>query len=101
MGFWIMGFIDHLEVVTINNYIIIIDLHTLKITTAGAKFLPACNIFTARFLVTASNDGYSSASVLNSSLSGSSLLSSNCPIVTLHTPVENYQLPISLAYNTT
>jgi hypothetical protein len=66
-------FIDHLQVVTTNNYNTITDFHTLQITTVYAKSFPVCNVFTARFLVTASNNGYSSASVLKFSLNGDSL----------------------------
>jgi hypothetical protein len=72
-GFLIFGFIEHLQVVTTNKYNIVADLHTLQITTAQSKSLPACSVFSKRFLVTASNHGYSSASVLKSSLNGGSL----------------------------
>jgi hypothetical protein len=65
-----IGFIDHLQVVTTNNYDIVADFHTLQITTAHAKSFPACSVFARLFLVTASNKGYSSASVLKSSLNG-------------------------------
>jgi hypothetical protein len=33
-----IGFIDHLQIVTTNNYNTISDFHTLQITTAHAKF---------------------------------------------------------------
>jgi hypothetical protein len=62
----LIGFIEHLQVVTTNNHNTIADFHTLRITTSHAKSFPACSVFTRRFLVTASNNGYSSASVLKS-----------------------------------
>jgi hypothetical protein len=66
---------DYLLVVTTNNYYYntIADFHILQITTAHSKSLPACNVFIRPFLVTASNNGYSSTSVLKSSLNGGSL----------------------------
>jgi hypothetical protein len=66
MGFWTIGFTDHLQIVTTNNYNTIAHFHTLQITTAHTKSFPACSVFTRQFLVTASNNGYSSASVLPS-----------------------------------
>jgi hypothetical protein len=48
-GFWIIGFIDHLQVVTTNNYNTIADIHTLK----SLQHTLACSVFTRRFLVTA------------------------------------------------
>jgi hypothetical protein len=53
-----IGFIGHLQAITTNNYNTMSDLHTLQITTAHTKYFPACVIFTRRFLVTASNNGY-------------------------------------------
>jgi hypothetical protein len=38
MVFWKIGFIDHLEFVTTNNYKNIVDFHNLQITSAQAKF---------------------------------------------------------------
>jgi hypothetical protein len=61
------GFIDHLQVVTTNNCNTIATFHILEITTAHAKYFQACSVFTGRFLVTASNNNYFSASVLKSS----------------------------------
>jgi hypothetical protein len=52
------GFVDHLRVVTTDNYNIIADFHTLQITTAHAKSYTAFSVFTRRFLVTASNNGF-------------------------------------------
>jgi hypothetical protein len=56
-------FIGHLQVVTTNNY------NTIAISTLHksihAKSFPACRVFTTHFLVTAPNNGYSPASVLN------------------------------------
>jgi hypothetical protein len=71
--FWIIGFIDYLQVVTTNNYNTIVYFHTLQISTVHAKSFPACSVFTTRFLVTVSNDGYSSASALKFTLNGGSL----------------------------
>jgi hypothetical protein len=74
MGFWITRFIDHLQVITTSNYDYntVAGFHTLQMTTAHTKPFPACSVFTRRFLATASNSGYSSASVLKSTLNGSS-----------------------------
>jgi hypothetical protein len=60
-----MGFIDNLRTQTRD--------YTLQITVTQSKSFPASNVFTSSCLVTASNNGYSSASVLKSSLNGSSL----------------------------
>jgi hypothetical protein len=70
------GFLDHLytQLETICNYSSIANLHTLQITLN--IFQPAV-YFTRRFLVTASNNGYSSASVLKSSLNGGYLPTSS------------------------
>jgi hypothetical protein len=82
----IIGFTDNLQVITTNNYNTIADFHTLQITTAYAKSFPACSVFTRRFLVTASNSGYSSASGLKTFLNGTELfflhLSSSEPLST-------------------
>jgi hypothetical protein len=70
-----IGFIGHFNtrlVITL-NYSAIANFHTLQITTAHAKSFPACSAFTRRFLVTASDSGYSPASVLKSSMNGDSL----------------------------
>jgi hypothetical protein len=75
-----IGSTDHLQVATTNNYNTIAYFHNLQITTAHAKPFPACSGFTRRFPVTASNNGYFSASVLKSSLNGGSL-----PIPAFHT----------------
>jgi hypothetical protein len=56
------------------NYSAIVNFQTLQITTAHAKSFPACSVFTRRFLVTAYNNGYSPASVLKSSVNGTSQL---------------------------
>jgi hypothetical protein len=55
-----IGFIDHLQFVTTNNYNII------------AKSFPARSVFTSSCLVTASNNDYTSTSGLKSSLKGGS-----------------------------
>jgi hypothetical protein len=65
-GFRIIQFIDYLHVAAKNNYNSIADFHTLQISRAQAKSSPACGAFTRRFLVTASNNVYSSSSVLKS-----------------------------------
>jgi hypothetical protein len=53
-------------------YSAIANFYTLWLTRAHAKSLPACSIFTTRFLVTASNNGYCSASRLKFSLNDGS-----------------------------
>jgi hypothetical protein len=78
-----IGFIDHLNtrLVTTLNYTTVVDFHALQITTAHAKSLQSALVSTSRSLVTASNNGDSSASVLKSSLNGGSLpaeLASKC-----------------------
>jgi hypothetical protein len=65
-----IGFTDHLytqQEIT-SNYSTLINVHTLQITTAHDKSLPACCVFTSRSLATASNSGDSSVSALKSSL---------------------------------
>jgi hypothetical protein len=60
------GFIDHFtiqHVITL-NYSPIVNFHTLQ------KSFPTRNVFTSSCLITASNNGYSSASGLKSSLNG-------------------------------
>jgi hypothetical protein len=59
---WMLDLLIH--VVTMN----IANIHTLQITTAHAKYFPACGVFTSRSLVTASNSGESSTAALKSSL---------------------------------
>jgi hypothetical protein len=66
MGFWIIGFIDRLHIVTTNNCNTIANSHTLRITAAN----PSHFAFTSRFQVTDLNNGDSSASMLTSVLSG-------------------------------
>jgi hypothetical protein len=61
-----IGFTDHFN----TRFVI---FHTLQVTRAHSRSFTARSVFTRRFLVTASNDGYSSASVLKSSLNGGSL----------------------------
>jgi hypothetical protein len=70
-----IGFIGHLYtwLEITSNYSAITNLHTLQITTAHAKFLPACCFFTRRSLVMASDSGYSSASASKSPLNGGSI----------------------------
>jgi hypothetical protein len=69
MGFGlVIGFIDHLQIVTTRNYNATANLHTLQITTAHAK--PSQSACTSRFPVTDLNNGDSSVSALMSLLSG-------------------------------
>jgi hypothetical protein len=96
-----IGFIDHFNtrLVTIFNYSSITNFHTLQITKSNAKSFPACGAFTSIFLVTASNNGYSSASRLMFSLYGGPL-----PTLTFANPTKSSQtnlpaLTLSLAYN--
>jgi hypothetical protein len=51
---------------TTNNCRAISYLHTLQITATNTMSSPPCNVFTSRFLVTASNNGDPSASALKS-----------------------------------
>jgi hypothetical protein len=53
----VIGFIDHLQVVTTNNYYTIADLHTTK--SLNSKFSQF--ISNSFYLVTALRNGYSSA----------------------------------------
>jgi hypothetical protein len=67
-------FIDHFStqlVITLNHKAIA-HFNTLQITTAHTKFFPDGSVFTSSCLVTASNNGYSSASGLKSTLNGGS-----------------------------
>jgi hypothetical protein len=57
-----IGFIDHLRVVTTNNYNTISNFHTSQITTAHPKSLQSA--FTSLFPVTDVNNGNSSAFML-------------------------------------
>jgi hypothetical protein len=68
-----IGFIDQLWIVATLNYSAIAKFHTLQITRAQAKSCPACSVFTSSFLATSFNNGYSSTSMLKSSLNGGSL----------------------------
>jgi hypothetical protein len=70
-----IGFIDHFntQVVIPLNYSAIADVHTLLITPTHAKSFPARSVFTSSCPVTASNNGYSSASGLKPSVNGGSL----------------------------
>jgi hypothetical protein len=68
-------FIDHFntELVITLNYSAIAYFHTLQFTPSHAKYFPSFSVFIRRFLVTASNNSYSSAFVLKSYLNGGSL----------------------------
>jgi hypothetical protein len=77
MGFGLVnGFTDHFntQLVTTPNFSAVTDLYTLQITVTHAKSFVARSVFTSSSLVTASNNGYASASGLKSSLNGGSLL---------------------------
>jgi hypothetical protein len=70
-----IGFIDHFNtrlVITL-TYSDIVNFHSLQITRAHVNSFPACSIFTSMCLVRVSNNGYSSASWLRSSLNGGSI----------------------------
>jgi hypothetical protein len=64
---------DLLTTYTTGNYSATANLHNSQITIAPAKSFATHSVFSRPFLVTASNNGYSSASVLKSSLNGGSL----------------------------
>jgi hypothetical protein len=70
-----IGFVDHFitQLVIILNYNAIASFHTLQIPIAHAKSFPARSVSISSFLVTASNNEYSAASVLKSSLNVGSL----------------------------
>jgi hypothetical protein len=53
----LIGFIDHLQIVTTNNCYIIADFHTTNLSTLK----PSQSISTSLYLVTALYSGYSSA----------------------------------------
>jgi hypothetical protein len=90
-----------LQIITTNNYNTIADFHTLQFTTAHAKSFPAFSVFTRRFLVTASNNGYSSAFVLKPSLNGGSLPTDSrlfhTDLPVFYSPTD-WALTLSLAY---
>jgi hypothetical protein len=73
-GFWI-GFIDLLytRLGNTSNYSATANLYNSQITTAPANPFSARSVFTSSCLVTASNNGYSSCSMLKSFLNGCSL----------------------------
>jgi hypothetical protein len=62
----VIGFIDHLQVVTIYNYNAIANFYALQITTAQAMSFYCA--FTSRFPVTDHNNGDSSTTPTKSSL---------------------------------
>jgi hypothetical protein len=66
---FVNGFIDnlHIPLRTTSNYSAIADFHTVQITT---RYVFSCSGFTSHCLVTANNNGDSSASVTMSLLSG-------------------------------
>jgi hypothetical protein len=57
LGLPVTQFINHFitRLGTTSNYSAIASLHTLQITAENTKSSSACNIFTSRLLVTASN----------------------------------------------
>jgi hypothetical protein len=73
MGFGLLiGFIEHLQIVTTSNYSDITNSHTLQFTTAHTKSSVCC-IFTGCRLVTVSNAVDLSSPVLTSLLAGDCL----------------------------
>jgi hypothetical protein len=84
------GFIEpiYTQLGTTSNYSAIANLHSLKIIASNTKSSPACSEFTSRFLVTASNSEYSSASALT-------------PFPADHRFTDELRLIFSLAYNIT
>jgi hypothetical protein len=78
-----IGFIDNTYLATALNYSAIANFHNLQITREHAKSFPAYNVFASSFLVTDSNNGYYSASGLNSFLNDDSFPTaysySSCP----------------------
>jgi hypothetical protein len=72
MNEFYIGFIDHFNTQLVNtfNYSVIADLHILQITRVQTL---AYLVFTRRFLVTVSNNGYFSASMPKSYLTSGSL----------------------------
>jgi hypothetical protein len=68
-----IGFFGHFttQLIITLDYSAFANLHTLQFTKAHAKSFPTRSVFTSSFLVTASNNDYSSASLLKPSLNGS------------------------------
>jgi hypothetical protein len=62
IGEWIYWLLIPRRFGTTSNYSTAANLHNSKITTAPAKFFPACCVFTSRSLATDSNSRDSSAS---------------------------------------
>jgi hypothetical protein len=68
-------FIDHCntqDIITL-NYSAIDNVHNLQFTRAYAKSFPACSVFTSSCLVTVSNNNYSSAFGLKSTVNNGSI----------------------------
>jgi hypothetical protein len=86
IGYWIYLPLNAQLVITL-NYSAIADFYTLPITTAHAKSFPASGVFTNISLVTASNNGYSSASLLKSSLCSTSLSASRLAAISHQPPL--------------
>jgi hypothetical protein len=72
-------FINHFntQLVILFNYSAVADFHTLPVTPTRAKCSPARSVFNNSRPVTASNNGYSSASVLKPFLNGGFLPTTN------------------------
>jgi hypothetical protein len=70
------GFIENFntQLIITLNYSAIANFYTLQIIREQAKSFPTRSVFTSSCLVTASNNGYSSASGLMSSLNRDSYL---------------------------
>jgi hypothetical protein len=70
-----IGFIDHFntKLVTTPNYSAIANFHNLQFNRVHTKSFPVRSVFSSSCLVTAPNNGYSSASGLKFSLNNGSL----------------------------
>jgi hypothetical protein len=73
-------FIDHYNtpLITTLNSSAIANFDTLQSIRTHAKSFPARSVFISIYLITAPNNGYSSASWLKSSLNGGSLPTAYC-----------------------
>jgi hypothetical protein len=89
LGFGLnIGYIDHFstQLVITLNYSTISYFHTLQVSRAHTISLATCSVFTSSCMVTASNNGYSSASGLKFSLNDRSVPNE---YFSSHTSVQN------------